>query len=80
MTGSAVLARPLLARAESANIFLRGYNLPLNLDPHQVLDVSIPIISSMPTTIFSDTRTIGFLLIDSLLGGRLDAFWTRCAI
>jgi peptide/nickel transport system substrate-binding protein len=30
-----------LVRAESANIFVPGYNLPLNLDPHQVLDVSM---------------------------------------
>jgi len=41
LTGAAVLAPPLLARAESANIFVPGYNLPLNLDPHQVLDVSM---------------------------------------
>ena len=26
---------------KSANIFVPGYNLPLNLDPHQILDVSM---------------------------------------
>ena len=41
LAGAAVLAPPPLARAESANIFVPGFNLPLNLDPHQVLDVSM---------------------------------------
>jgi peptide/nickel transport system substrate-binding protein len=40
MTGAAVLAPSLPVRAESANIFVPGFNLPANLDPHQVLDVS----------------------------------------
>lgn len=41
LTGAAVLAPALPVPSESANIFVPGYNLPLNLDPHQVLNVSM---------------------------------------
>ncbi len=40
LAGAAVLTPTLSARAESANVFVPGFNLPANLDPHQVLDVS----------------------------------------
>ena len=41
LTGAALLAPALPLRAESANIFVPGYNMPVNLDPHQVLDVGM---------------------------------------
>ncbi len=40
LAGAAVVAPSLPARAEGANVFVPGFNLPANLDPHQVLDVS----------------------------------------
>ena len=39
LTGAALLAPALPLRAESANIFVPGYNMPANVDPHQVMDV-----------------------------------------
>jgi len=40
LAGAAVLTPTLSVRAESGNVFVPGFNLPANLDPHQVLDVA----------------------------------------
>ncbi len=41
LAGAAVLARTLPLRAAGPNIFVPGFNMPANLDPHQVLDVGM---------------------------------------
>jgi peptide/nickel transport system substrate-binding protein len=40
LAGAAMLAPTLSAHAESADTLVPGFNMPANLDPHQVLDVA----------------------------------------
>jgi peptide/nickel transport system substrate-binding protein len=39
LAGAAMVVGPASARAGAPNIFVPGFNLPANLDPHQILDV-----------------------------------------
>ena len=39
LAGAAMVVGPARARAAAPNIVVLGFNLPANLDPHQILDV-----------------------------------------
>jgi peptide/nickel transport system substrate-binding protein len=39
LAGAAMVLGPARSRAATPNIFIPGFNLPANLDPHQILDV-----------------------------------------